>query len=191
MANERTANEIEHARWVREMFGNIATRYDFINRVLAINIDQSWRRKVAKMLAPILAMPNAVVLDIACGTGDLSLELHKGAKAKVIGTDFCRPMLELAKVKTAKQNAQIPYIEGDGLALPFADNTFNAVTVSFGLRNFASWEDGLMEMSRILKPGGQLIVLEFGSPNIPVFKQTYDFYFDNVLPKLGGMLSGN
>lgn len=188
---ERTVQEREHSRWVRDMFGNIATKYDFINRVLAINLDQSWRRLVARKLAPELSNPTALILDIACGTGDLSLELQKNAQAKIIGTDFCRPMLAIAQKKTAKAGASIPYIEGDGMALPFADNTFDAATAAFGLRNFANWQEGLHEMRRVLKPAGRLAILEFASPTLPVFRQIYDFYFDHVLPRIGGALSGN
>ncbi len=191
MAVERTVQEQEHSRWVREMFGNIAGKYDFVNRIIAVNFDRSWRRLVVKKLAPILARPNALVLDIACGTGDLSLELQKNARAKIIGTDFCRPMLDLAVEKTAKANFSIPYIEGDGLALPFADNGFDAVTAAFGLRNFANWQDGLTQMLRVLKPGGRVAILEFASPTLPGFRQIYDLYFDRVLPRIGGALSGN
>ena len=191
MAIERTVQEQEHSRWVREMFGNIAGKYDFVNRIIAVNFDRSWRRLVVKKLATELARPDALVLDIACGTGDLSLELQKNARAKIIGTDFCRPMLDVAVEKTASANLNIPYIEGDGLALPFADNSFDAVTVAFGLRNFANWHDGLTQMRRVLKSDGRVAILEFASPTLPGFRQIYDLYFDRVLPSIGGALSGN
>jgi demethylmenaquinone methyltransferase/2-methoxy-6-polyprenyl-1,4-benzoquinol methylase len=188
---EQTAQEQEHSRWVRDMFASIATKYDFINRVIAVNFDQSWRRLVVKKLAPELARPDALVLDIACGTGDLSIELQKNAAAKIIGTDFCRPMLSVAQEKTGKKNLQIPFIEGDGMALPFASSTFNAATAAFGLRNFANWQEGLNEMHRVLKPDGRVAILEFASPTLPGFRQIYDLYFDRVLPRVGGILSGN
>ena len=191
MAVERTVQEQEHSRWVREMFGNISGKYDFVNRIIAVNFDRRWRRLVVKKLAPELGRPDALVLDVACGTGDLSLELQKNARAKIVGTDFCRPMLDLAVEKTAKADLNIPYLEGDGLALPFADNTFDAVTAGFGLRNFANWQDGLRQMRRVLKPGGRAAVLEFASPTLPGFRQVYDLYFDRVLPRIGGALSGN
>jgi demethylmenaquinone methyltransferase/2-methoxy-6-polyprenyl-1,4-benzoquinol methylase len=187
---ERTAKELEHARAVREMFGGIARRYDFLNHFLSINIDKRWRRLVRKKLTDVLANPAAIVLDVACGTGDLSLELQQNAAAKVIGTDFCRPMLTIAAEKTAKQSAAVPYIEGDALSLPFADESFDAVTIAFGLRNVANWQDGLRELRRILKRGGKLVVLEFSAPVIPGFKQVFWFYFKNILPSIGDTVSG-
>lgn len=191
MAIERTVQEQEHSRWVRTMFGDIAGKYDFVNRIIAVNFDQSWRRLVVKKLALELVRPDALILDVACGTGDLSLELQKNGAAKIIGTDFCRPMLDVAIEKTAKTDFKIPYIEGDGLALPFADDTFDAVTAAFGLRNFANWQDGLIQMRRVLKPGGKLAILEFASPTLIGFRQIYDLYFDRVLPSIGGAISGN
>lgn len=188
---EQTAQEQEHSRWVRDMFASIATKYDFINRVIAVNFDQSWRRLVVKKLQLELSRADALVLDIACGTGDLSVELQRSSRAKIIGTDFCRPMLAVAQEKTARKNLQIPFIEGDGMALPFASSTFDAATAAFGLRNFANWQEGLNEMHRVLKPGGRLAILEFASPTLPGFRQIYDLYFDRVLPRVGGILSGN
>src|SRR5215203_2005057 len=113
MANERTANEIAHGRAVREMFSGIAGKYDLLNHVLSINIDKRWRRVVREKLGAVLDDPRAVVLDVACGTGDLSLELKKHAKARVIGSDFCHPMLAIAKKKTVEAVGPIPYVEGD------------------------------------------------------------------------------
>ena len=151
MSNERTARELEHARAVREMFSGIAGKYDFLNHFLSVNIDKRWRRKVSAKLKDVLENPEAIVLDVACGTGDLSLELKNAGKAKVIGTDFCRPMLAVAKEKTFKENQTIPYIEGDGMNLAFEDKIFDAVTIAFGLRNFSNWQDGLKELHRVLK----------------------------------------
>ena len=142
MPQERTARELEHARAVREMFSGIAGKYDFLNHFLSVNVDKRWRRKVSAKLKNVLENPDAIVLDVACGTGDLSLELKTAGKAKVIGTDFCRPMLEIAKEKTVKENEKIPYIEGDGMNLAFETETFDAVTIAFGLRNFSNWQDG-------------------------------------------------
>jgi demethylmenaquinone methyltransferase/2-methoxy-6-polyprenyl-1,4-benzoquinol methylase len=191
MQNERTANEIEHARAVREMFSGIAGRYDLLNHVLSVNIDKRWRKLVREKLADILANKNAVVLDVACGTGDLSLELQKHAKARVIGTDFCRPMLTIANEKTAKLDLPVPYVEADAMQLSFADESFDAVTIAFGLRNLSNFEDGLCELRRILKPGGKLVVLEFSAPLVPGFKTLFNLYFTQILPRIGGMVSGS
>jgi demethylmenaquinone methyltransferase/2-methoxy-6-polyprenyl-1,4-benzoquinol methylase len=132
---------------------------------------------------------DAVVLDVACGTGDLSLELKRNAKANVIGTDFCRPMLAIAADKS--QEVSIPYLEADAMSLPFSDNIFDAVTIAFGLRNLPNVDKGLSELSRIIKPGGRLVVLEFSNPVIPGFRQLFNFYFGNVLPWIGGLVSGS
>jgi demethylmenaquinone methyltransferase / 2-methoxy-6-polyprenyl-1,4-benzoquinol methylase len=191
MQNERTSGELQHAKAVREMFSGIAKRYDFLNHFLSLNIDKRWRKLVSNKLENVLTNENAVVLDVACGTGDLSVELQTSGKAKVIGTDFCRPMLAFAAEKNPKNNLNIPYLEGDGMNLAFADETFDAVTVAFGLRNFSNWQDGLKEMSRVLKKGGTLVILEFSTPIIPGFKQAFNFYFSNILPRIGGAVSGS
>lgn len=191
MQTERTANEIEHARAVRAMFSGIAGKYDLLNHVLSANIDKRWRRLVREKLSDILANENAVVLDVACGTGDLALELQKHAKARVIGTDFCRPMLAIAHEKTAKLLLPVPYVEADAMKLSFADASFDAVTIAFGLRNLSNFEDGLRELRRILKRGGKLAVLEFSAPLVPGFKALFNFYFTSILPRIGGLVSGS
>ncbi len=192
MPNERTAaDELKHARAVREMFSGIATKYDFLNHFLSVNIDKRWRKLVAQKLKDVLENPAAQVLDVACGTGDLSLELQKAGKAKVFGTDFCRQMLEIAYDKNEKNNLEIPYIEADGMNLSFADASFDAVTIAFGLRNFSNWQNGLIELHRILKKGGKLVILEFSTPIIPGFRQAFQFYFSNILPRIGGAVSGS
>lgn len=189
--SERTANEQAHARAVREMFSGIAKRYDFLNHFLSVNIDKRWRKLVRERLAKELADENALILDVACGTGDLSIELQQNARAKVIGTDFCRPMLAVAFDKNAKNNLAIPYIEGDGMNLSFPNETFDAVTIAFGLRNFSNWLDGLKELRRVLKKGGKLAILEFSTPVIPGFKQIFNLYFTQILPRVGGAVSGS
>ena len=191
MPNERTADELKHARAVREMFSGIASKYDFLNHFLSVNTDKRWRRLVRQRLENELSDPNALILDVACGTGDLSIELQQHSNAKVIGMDFCRPMLAIAKEKNAKNQLSIPYIEGDGMNLSFTDKTFDAVTIAFGLRNFSNWENGLRELRRVLKPGGKLAILEFSSPVIPGFRQLFQFYFSNILPRIGGAVSGS
>jgi demethylmenaquinone methyltransferase/2-methoxy-6-polyprenyl-1,4-benzoquinol methylase len=189
-ALERTQNEIEHSRAVRTMFSGIARRYDLLNHVLSVNIDRSWRRRVRKTLKNILENENAVVLDLACGTGDLSIELQTNARGQIVGADFCRPMLVLAKSKTLERSLQVPYVEADALQLGFADESFDAVTIAFGLRNLANFRDGLTEIWRVLKPGGTLAILEFSTPPIPGFKSIFDLYFTRILPQIGGLVSG-
>ena len=191
MPTERTARELEHARAVREMFSGIAKKYDFLNHFLSVNTDKRWRRLVSKKLKDVLDREDALVLDVACGTGDLSVELQTAGKAKVVGTDFCRPMLEIAFDKNEKNHTSIPYVEADGMNLSFADNTFDAVTIAFGLRNFSNWQDGLVELHRILKKGGRLAILEFSAPVVPGFKQIFNLYFTQILPRIGGAVSGS
>ncbi len=191
MPKDRTANETAHSKAVREMFSGIAGQYDLLNHVLSLNIDKRWRRRVREEIQPILDNKNAVVLDVACGTGDLSIELNRDSAAKVIGTDFCRPMLAVAHEKNAGNNADIPYVESDAMNLSFADSSFDALTIAFGLRNLANFSSGLKELHRVLKPGGRIAILEFSSPILPGFKQLFNFYFANVLPRIGGMVSGS
>jgi demethylmenaquinone methyltransferase / 2-methoxy-6-polyprenyl-1,4-benzoquinol methylase len=191
MANERTSNEIAHGRAVREMFSGIAGKYDLLNHVLSINIDKRWRRLVREKLADVLSNPDAVVLDVACGTGDLSLELKRNAKATVVGSDFCHPMLTIAEQKTLDAKMPIPYVEGDAMNLPFADASFDGLTIAFGLRNLSNFGHGLKELNRVLKPGGKLAVLEFSTPIVPGFREVFNFYFTRILPRIGGMVSGS
>lgn len=191
MQNERTANEIEHARAVRTMFSGIAARYDLLNHLLSANIDKRWRRIVRKKLQPVLERPEAFVLDTACGTGDLSIELASHANAHIFGTDFCRPMLSIAKDKVDGTELSIPFVEGDAMRLGFADETFDAVTIAFGLRNLSNVDAGLIELARVLKPGGVLAILEFSTPSIPGFRPLFNFYFNNILPRIGGAVSGS
>ncbi len=175
------------------MFAGIAGRYDLLNHLLSGNTDRRWRRLVAKRLQPSLLIRGARVLDVACGTGDLAIALANvgGAQAQVIGTDFCRPMLEIAARKTVSGARPIPFIEADALALPFADQSFAAVSIAFGLRNLASVEGGLHELRRVLQPGGQVAILEFSRPIVPGFRALFQLYFTRVLPLIGGMISGS
>jgi len=168
------------------MFSGIAGRYDLLNHLLSANIDKRWRRKVRAILKTTLADPNSIVLDVACGTGDLSIELARDARATVIGTDFCRPMLAVA----AEKSDSIPFVEGDAMELSFAAESFDAVTIAFGLRNLSNVADGLAELGRVLRPGGRLVVLEFSSPVVPGFRGVFNFYFAKILPRIGGLVSG-
>ena len=191
LETSRPLREAEHSRAVREMFGGIASRYDLLNHLLSLNIDKGWRRKVAKELRPILDNADATVLDVACGTGDLSLELASGAKASITGTDFCRPMLKFAKEKIDAANRTIPLVEADAMELPFPSESFDAVTIAFGLRNLPNVENGLAELLRILRPKGKLVVLEFSQPVIPGIREAFNLYFTRVLPRIGGLVSGS
>jgi demethylmenaquinone methyltransferase/2-methoxy-6-polyprenyl-1,4-benzoquinol methylase len=173
------------------MFAGIAGRYDLLNHLLSGNTDKRWRRLVARRLQPVLSVEGACALDVACGTGDLALALAEMTGAFVVGTDFCRPMLEIAARKAKTNVTEIPFVEGDALSLPFADQSFDAVSIAFGLRNLSSVENGLKELWRVLKPTGRAAILEFSRPVVPGFRALFQFYFTRVLPKLGGIISGS
>lgn len=172
------------------MFANISARYDFLNHLLSGNMDKRWRHKVARQLRSARGHSGRI-LDVACGTGDLALTLFEATGARVIGTDFCRPMLEIARGKASRGQSAVPFVEGDALQLPFPDDSFDGVTIAFGLRNLASVPGGLKELLRVAKPGGMVVVLEFSKPKVPGFRALFQFYFHRVLPLLGGALSGS
>ena len=192
VSTKNNAPESEHARRVREMFAGIAARYDLLNHLLSGNTDKRWRRLVARKLQDALSHDGACGLDVACGTGDLSLALAAASRsARVIGLDFCRPMLEIAAHKSASQVTPPVFIEADALKLPFDDESFDAVSIAFGLRNLASVEGGLKELRRVLKAGGRAAILEFSTPVVPGFRGLFQFYFTRVLPRIGGLISGS
>jgi len=191
VSDKESAPPSEHARRVREMFATIARRYDLLNHLLSGNIDKRWRRSVAKALFATLSQGEARILDVACGTGDLSLTLFESGKAQIVGLDFCRPMLEIAKAKARRSGFRVSFIEGDALDLPFRDVSFEAVTIAFGLRNLASVEAGFNELLRVLKPGGRVAVLEFSKPKAAVLRSLFGFYFTTLLPLFGGLISGS
>jgi demethylmenaquinone methyltransferase / 2-methoxy-6-polyprenyl-1,4-benzoquinol methylase len=186
-----SATTSEQARRVREMFATIAARYDLLNHLLSGNVDRRWRRLVAKTLSGILANRDARVLDVACGTGDLSLTLCENGEARILGLDFCRPMLAIAATKASKSGLSLPFVEGDALELPFADCSFEAATIAFGLRNLTSVDTGFKELLRVLKPGGRVAVLEFSKPRAPLLRSLFGIYFTKVLPLFGGLISGS
>ena len=188
MPDKESATTSEQARRVREMFATIAARYDLLNHLLSGNFDKRWRRTVAKTLSATLAKSDARVLDVACGTGDLSLTLFESGEARIIGIDFCRPMLDIA---ASKSRYSLPLVEGDAIDLPFADCSFEAATIAFGLRNLTSVDAGLRELLRVLKPGGRVAVLEFSKPRAPLLRSLFTVYFTRLLPLFGGLVSGS
>jgi len=179
-----------HAKAVKEMFGSIAGRYDFLNHFLSGNIDRVWRRNCVKEVAGRLDVERPIILDVGCGTGDLSLSFSR--LGDVVGCDFCHPMLLIGKRKVgrARSRHRIELLEGDALGLPFADCSFDAVVSAFLLRNLADIGAGLQEMRRVLRRKGVLCILDFAIPESPVFGKLFGFYFTRVLPRLGRTISG-
>ena len=195
---EGAHSEAEASRQVREMFTQIAPRYDLLNHLLSLQLDRLWRARVAKRLKPLLANSESSVLDLCCGTGDLAITLATRYKTRMIGADFAHPMLVRAREKSAwlhsrtlAQLRPIRFIEADGLRLPFADNSFDVVTTAFGFRNLANYETGLQEIRRVLKPGGTIAILEFTEPPAGLLGNLYRWYFWEILPRIGGLISGD
>ena len=175
---------------VRRMFAAIAPWYDFLNHFLSFGRDIAWRRAAAKALRQVLAQPGSLAADVCCGTGDLALTLARHSAGKVIGTDFCRPMLLRARRKARQSPRPLFFVEADTLALPFRDGALDVVSVAFGFRNLASYTAGLRELNRVLKPGGSVAILEFSRVRWPVFVPLFRFYFHRILPRLGTWISG-
>ena len=173
---------------VRTMFNDIAHRYDFLNHFLSAGIDIQWRKTVRKTLAP---KSPKTILDVATGTGDLAIELSKLNPEKIVGVDIATDMLDIGIVKLKKKNLDslITFVPGDSENLKFDDNAFDAVTVSFGVRNYENLQKGLQEMCRVMRPGGTVAVLEFSKPKSFPFKQIYNSYFKYILPGFGRMIS--
>ncbi len=179
--------EQQTAAWVRQMFGQVAPRYDLLNHLLSLNIDRLWRARTVKRVRPVLERPGACVLDLCCGTGDLAIALQQATANRVMASDFCHPMLTAAYQKGL---ANVLF-ESDALALPVADASLDLVTVAFGFRNLANYEKGLAELRRVLRAGGVAAILEFSQPPNAMFASLYNFYSRNILPKLGGAISGS
>jgi len=173
---------------IRQMFGEIAGRYDFMNHFLSAGTDIYWRARTVRMAPPTGTAP---ILDVCTGTGDLALAWRKAASDDigVYATDFTHQMLKLADRK--KGSRDITFLEADTLALPFADDLFQTVSVAFGLRNVSSTIGGLEEMTRVCRPGGRVVVLEFTMPDNQLLSRAYQWYFRNVLPSLGQLLVRN
>lgn len=173
---------------VTEMFDKISKNYDGLNRVISFGIDIKWRKKVVAIVNE--AQPKTI-LDIATGTGDLAINLAQTNADKIIGLDISSGMLDLGKVKVRKQDLEdtIEMVLGDSENMPFEDNSFDAITVAFGVRNFETLEKGLKEIHRVLKPGGTFVILETSMPTKTPFKQGYNFYTKNILPLIGKLFS--
>jgi demethylmenaquinone methyltransferase / 2-methoxy-6-polyprenyl-1,4-benzoquinol methylase len=180
------------SRWVRGMFGHVAARYDLLNHLLSFNLDKRWRAQTVERVAEVLARPDAKVLDLCCGTGDVLLSLAATrAGVTIFGSDFCHPMLIEAQRKIAAHKLRSPLFEADALALPLASDSLDLITVAFGFRNLTNYRHGLEELARVLKPGGVLAILEFSQPTNRLFAGPYGFFSTRVLPWVGGMISGS
>jgi len=183
-------SEQEASRWVRSMFGRVARRYDLANHLLSANIDKSWRARTVRAVRDVVTRPGSRVVDLACGTGDLLIALEREAGRGLIGSDFCRPMLAGASAKLDRAHLASKLVEADALSLPFADSTLDLITIAFGYRNLANYRAGLIEMRRVLRPGGALAILEFTQPPNKTFAALYNWYSRKVLPVIGGVISG-
>ncbi len=178
---------------IRQMFAQIAGRYDLLNHLLSLGIDRRWRRRTVR-----LAPPDGEakwILDLCTGTADLALAYGRasGPGVRIIGADFCRPMLAIArdKCRRAGTTGQIALVEADALQLPFSDDRFDIVCVAFGLRNLSDLDGGLREMVRVCRPGGRVAVLEFSTPRRQLLAAVYNWYFHRVLPRVGQTLAEN
>lgn len=167
------------------MFARIAPRYDLLNRILSVGIDRRWRARLVRRLG---SPAGCRVLDVACGTGDLALELAR-AGARVTGLDFTHEMLVRARQKPPV--GVVPFVNGDALRLPFEPASFDAATIAFGLRNLEDRARGLSELARVVRPGGSVMVLEFSLPRSRLVAAPYRFYFTRVLPRVGAWISGD
>jgi demethylmenaquinone methyltransferase/2-methoxy-6-polyprenyl-1,4-benzoquinol methylase len=174
------------------MFTSIAPRYDLLNHVLSFNVDGVWWRRTARTFRHILMRPDARILDLCCGTGDMAFALQRQAgksSPQIVGTDFSHAMLRRAALKSAARAAAPEWIEADALNLPFPDSHFDLVTSAFGFRNLADYDAGLREIARVLRPGGECGILDFGEPK-GIMGALYRIYFKQVLPRVGTVISG-
>lgn len=186
----------KRGRTIQEMFGAVAPRYDLLNRVLSARRDVAWRRLAAAAMDDLPV--DGPVLDLCCGTGDQAMALAERGR-RVVAADFCIPMVAIAQGKLARQHAQrasrsedgraLPPLTADALELPFPDHSFAGATVSFGLRNVADLDRALGELHRVIRPGGRLAILEATVPSQALLRRAYLLYFENLLPRIGGLLS--
>ncbi len=180
----------EKGERIQEMFDSIAPRYDFLNRLLSLGIDRKWRRFAVEQ---IKFTANGRILDVATGTGDVALEIaaRTPASINIVGVDFSNEMVELgrAKIRNSPHAQRITMEVAPCEAIPFPEESFDSVTIAFGIRNVVDRLQGLKEMQRVLKPGGRVVILEFSTPTSPFFRMIYLFYFLKVLPAIGGLFS--
>jgi demethylmenaquinone methyltransferase / 2-methoxy-6-polyprenyl-1,4-benzoquinol methylase len=177
---------------VRAMFGELARRYDLLNRLLSLGIDRGWRRRTVRLVPPMEG--GGPILDVCTGTADLALAyagLESMRAGQVVGADFCRPMLQIAQAKCRRAGRALAIVEADALRLPFADNAFQIVSVAFGLRNTTDTELALREMARVCRPAGRVAVLEFSMPTAQPWRSIYAWYFHRLLPRIGQALAKN
>ena len=193
---EGASDAASAARAVRDMFTSIAPRYDLLNHVLSFNVDRMWWRAAARSFRSILSRPNARVLDLCCGTGDMTFALRRQANSSVqiLGADFSHAMLQRALDKSSNKVAHTDqttpgWIEADALNLPFPAEHFDLVTSAFGFRNLADYDAGLREIVRLLRPGAECGILDFGEP-AGMMGSLYRFYFKQILPRVGTAISG-
>jgi demethylmenaquinone methyltransferase/2-methoxy-6-polyprenyl-1,4-benzoquinol methylase len=188
-------SEVEKtAQAVQSMFARVARRYDFLNHLLSAGCDLWWRHTTAERVRPLLEQSGSVAADLCCGTGDLTFALARLSSGRVIGADFCPPMLEIAREKRSRRSRGgqrgAQFLAADSLALPLPDNVLDLVSSAFGFRNLANYDRGLREMYRVLKPGGTLAILEFSQVSWPVIGPMFRFYFRHLLPLIGTLVSG-
>jgi len=190
---EGATDQNSAARAVREMFTSIAPRYDLLNHVLSLNVDRLWWRRTARTFGHILDRSDARILDLCCGTGDMTFALRRQAgnsSLQIVGADFSHAMLQRAMTKSADSNRTAPkWIEADALTLPLPSAHFDLVTSAFGFRNLTDYDASLREIIRVLRPGGECGILDFGEPK-GVLGALYRIYFKEVLPCIGTMISG-
>lgn len=183
-----SADEGSAAHAVQQMFDEISPRYDLLNHVLSMNVDRLWWWRTARAFRSTLQKPGARALDLCCGTGDMATALRRqDSQAQIVGADFSRGMLTRGKDKFLSR--AIAPVEADALQLPFSDQSIDLVVSAFGFRNLANYDRGLREIHRVLRPGGEVGILDFAEPG-GLFGKFYSFYFRNVLPKIGALISG-
>lgn len=178
----------QKSAYVRRMFNSISRHYDFLNHFLSVGVDQYWRKRAIRIS---LLGTGELFLDIACGTGDLSIEAAKVTQTKIVAVDFAENMLHGFSMKKSRLNldGKVEMVQANAEKLPFPDDTFDVTAVAFGARNFGDLRTGLAEMHRVIKRDGRIVVLEFSKPRLFLIKQVYFFYFNRILPAIGRLIS--